>query len=313
MTNIMVREAFAESVSSADPFPAGMRHHRRMPRAEQRISGEDGLAAYLRDMSQYALLSAQEEHALFVRVRAGDVEARHRAVEANIRLAVSIAREYTAKYPHVPLLDLIQYGNLGLLHAVDVFDPARGTRFSTYAYWWIHQVIRRELCHEFTIVLPAYQQENLTRMKRIAVNLEQRLGREPTLEELAGATKLSIADIADLEQASAPFLSLDEPLDTRKETTLGSLLSDETNTEIEATEHALNQEIEELCRALLPARELHIVQHRYGLWGAPALTLEAIGEQMNLTRERVRQLSQQALRRLRSSGLLRELGRTKLS
>ena len=296
-----------------DPFPAAIRDHVHLPRSEKIIRGDDSMAAYVRDMSRFPLLSAEEEYALFQRVRAGDYGARCRIVEANTRLAVFIARRYASKYYDVPLLDLIQYANLGLLHAVDKFDPQRGTRFSTYAYWWIHQVLRRELCHEFMIILPAYQQERLTRIKRMAVSLEQRLGCEPTLDELAEATELSVADIAELEQASAPLLSLDEPLDTGKETTLGSLLSDETDTETEATEHALNQEIEELCRALLPTRERHIVQHRYGLWGAPQLTLEAIGEQMGLTRERVRQLEQQALRRLRGSGLLHQLGRAKLS
>ena len=297
----------------ADPFPAAIRCHTRLPRAEKIVRSDDGMAAYLRDMSRYPLLSAQEERELFVHVRAGDAAARQRAVEANIRLAVSIAREYTAKYHHVPLLDLIQYANLGLLHAVDLFDPTRGTRFSTYAYWWIHQVIRRELCYEFPIVLPVYQQEKLTHLKRVRVELERALGREPTSDELASVTGLSGAALAELEQASAPLLSLDEPLDTGEEMTLGSLLSDEADVASEATECALNQDIEQVCRELLPAREQSIIQHRYGLWGAPQLTLKAIGEQMGLTRERVRQLEQQALRRLRDSGLLRQLGRAKLS
>src|SRR5579875_428593 len=278
----------------------------RHPRTELVIHEEDALSAYLQQVARMPRLSASEEVALFAQVQAGDTAARARFIEANLRLVVAIAREYATKERQVPLIDLIQYGNIGLIQALEAFDPARG-RFSTYAYWWIHQAIRRGLAEESPLSLPVYQQENLARIKSVHYQLERTLERQPTPEEVAAQVALPVSTITRVLRASTLAMSLEAPLEDTEEATLGATIADTLDVAEEATQTVLAQQIEDVCRDLLPARELDILRYRYGLWGAPRLKLITIAHKLGVSRERVRQLEKRAFKRLRSSGFLRQL------
>ncbi len=284
------------------PFPAAVRNHRPRPRGESSaiMEEEDALADYLRAVARYPLLSAQEEHALFLRLQAGEVMARQHLIEANLRLVIAIARDYAKT--GVPLLDLIQYGNLGLIEAVDGFDPQRGTRLSTYAYWWIHALIRRYVPQEAAIRLPAYQQEKLARLKQARYTLARTLGCAPTQTELAEATGLSLATVKELLHISAPMRSLEEPLVADDNLALGHSLVDKAVDVEKQTIDALHLQeqrhlIAQLCQELSP-RERMVIASRFGLHDGQEQRLEAIGNMLGVTRERVRQIEQRALEKM---------------
>jgi len=275
-------------------------------RDETRETSRANLGVYLGEIARIPLLTREEEQALARRVRAGDETAKQRMVEANLRLVVQIARRYLNR--GLPLPDLIEEGNLGLLRAVEKFEPERGTRFSTYATWWIRQAVTRALANQArTIRLPVHVELLLTRYVREQRRLTQALARPPTAEELAQALGTSEREIAELEQVRQHPVSLDAPVSEEATATLGDLIADRA-TEPAATVADLFRDRADLVSVLddLAANERTVLRRRFGLEGDPPETLEAIGRRLGLSRERVRQLEGAGLRKLR--GLLKARG-----
>jgi RNA polymerase primary sigma factor len=269
------------------------------PGGDERESATQSLLeCYLQEIGKVPLLSEKEERELARRVRAGDVEAKERFIAANLRLVVSIARHYSSY--GLPLLDLIQEGNMGLLRAVERFQPERGYKFSTYATWWIRQAIVRALAEQGrTIRLPEHVIELILKINEVEEGFLHDHGRRPRLEELAKALDLPPEKIRQAKEAAAYPLSLEAPVGEREGETLGDLLGVEGLSPPEeiAEELAMN-ELEESLQEL-PERERQILELRYGLKGKKELTLEEIGRLLGISRERVRQLEAQALQRLR--------------
>jgi RNA polymerase primary sigma factor len=269
-------------------------------REESREQSRANLAVYLAEIAKIPLLSREEEQALAERVRAGDEAAKQRMIEANLRLVVQIARRYLNR--GLPLPDLIEEGNLGLLRAVEKFDPGRGTRFSTYATWWIRQAVVRALANQArTIRLPVHVEVLLARYMRESRRLQQELGRPPTTRELAGALGISEQEVEELEEVRQQPVSLDTPVGGERHTTLGDMIADRSATPADALT-SLFRERADLVSVLddLAANERTVLRRRFGLEGDPPETLEAIGRRLKLSRERVRQIEAAGIRKLRA-------------
>jgi len=262
-----------------------------------KVTAQSLLERYLQEIGRVPLLSEEEELELARRLREGD-EAKERFIQANLRLVVSIARRYIGY--GLPLLDLIQEGNVGLLRAVERFDPEKGYKFSTYATWWIRQAIARALAEQGrTIRLPEHIIELIQRINEAEEGFLHDNGRRPTLEELAAMLELPLEKVRQAKEAAAYPLSLEAPLGEREEETLGDLLGEEgPSPPEEIAKELLLSELEESLKEL-PEREQQILELRYGLKGKEPLTLEEIGKILGISRERVRQLEEQALERLR--------------
>ena len=257
------------------------------------------LSLYLQEISRVKLLTAEEEQALARRVQAGDSEAEKRLVEANLRLVVRVARRYLHR--GLSLLDLIEEGNVGLLHAARKFRPDRGTRFSTYATWWIRQAVVRALANQArTIRLPVHVELLLTQYMKQRNVLTQKLGRPPTREEIAAVMNRPVGELEQLESLRQHPLSLDKPTGTDGQGSLGETVED-PNATAGAGLAAILRSRADLAGVLqdLPDRERTVVTLRFGLGGQEPQTLERIGQQLGLTRERVRQIEAGALDRLR--------------
>lgn len=265
----------------------------------------EGLAASQR-LACDVPVSTSEHRRLEQQVAAGD-RARAQLINSNLRLVVSIARRYQGH--GLSLLDLIQEGSVGLMRAVDKFDPSRGLKFSTYATYWIRQSVGRAIAdHGRTVRLPVHLGERLSRLARARQQLTQRLDREPTAEEVASEVGLTPEQVTRAEQAALMPASLDEPHTEDGTGTLAEIIADPLQlSPLEQVSHTLLQD--DLSEALshLTPRERHIIRLRYGLDGETALTLEQIGQRLNLTRERVRQLESEALKKLRDPLLGRRL------
>jgi RNA polymerase sigma factor (sigma-70 family) len=269
-------------------------------RDETRETSRANLGVYLKEISRIPLLWREEEQALARRARAGDEAAKERMVEANLRLVVQIARRYLNR--GLPLPDLIEEGNLGLLRAVEKFEPERGLRFSTYGTWWIRQAIVRALANQArTIRLPVHIGLLLGRYQHEQQRLMQALGRAPTAEEIAKANT-SVADIEELEEIrQQQTLSLETPVGGEDQARLADLVPDPSADPNEALTD-LFRDRTDLVSVLddLAANERTVLRHRFGLEDEPPETLEAIGRRLGLTRERVRQIEVAGLRKLRS-------------
>jgi RNA polymerase primary sigma factor len=286
--------------------PAGRRHN--VVAADAPGGGGAGIDRYLRDVGRFPLLTASEERALGSAARAGDAAAVAALVNRNLRFVVSVAKAY--QHRGLPLIDLIGEGNVGLFAAARHFDPARGVRFISYAVWWIRQAIQSAVVRQSHIVrLPADRIAELARINRTADALRQQLAREPTFCEIAATSGAPVELVRSARAYVARDVSLDAPLDTERELTLLDrfVLAEETDPEREATADGLGDRVDEALR-LLPAREAVILRLHFGLDGEGAHTLEAIGERLGVTRERVRQLRNRALRRLRDGEAARALG-----
>jgi RNA polymerase sigma factor (sigma-70 family) len=269
-------------------------------RDETRETSRANLGVYLAEISRIPLLTRDEEQELARRVRASDEAAKQRMIEANLRLVVQIARRYLNR--GLPLPDLIEEGNLGLLRAVEKFEPERGTRFSTYATWWIRQAVTRALANQArTIRLPVHVEVLLTRYLREQQRLTQRLGRAPTTAELAQALGTSEREVAELEEVRQHPVSLDAPAGAESTATLGDLIADRAAVRSD-TLAELFRDRADLVSVLddLAANERTVLRRRFGLDGDAPETLEAIGRRLGLSRERVRQLEGSGLRKLRA-------------
>jgi RNA polymerase primary sigma factor len=273
-------------------------------REETRATSRENLRVYLKEIARIPVLDRDAEAALARRVRAGDAAAKARLTEANLRLVVQIARRYLNR--GLPLPDLIEEGNLGLLRAVEKFDPDRGTRFSTYATWWIRQAIVRALANQArTIRLPVHVELLLGRYKREQQRLTQALERPPTIEELAAALGTSVEQVEELEELRLQPVSLETPIGEAGR--LSDLVADPSADPSQALA-TLFRERADLASVLddLAANERTVLRRRFGLEGDPPEKLEAIGQRLGLTRERIRQIEAAGLRKLRA--LLRARG-----
>ena len=268
-------------------------------REETRETSRENLRVYLNEIVRIRLLSREDEAALARRVRAGDAAAKARLTEANLRLVVQIARRYLNR--GLPLPDLIEEGNLGLLRAVEKFDAERGTRFSTYATWWIRQAIVRALANQArTIRLPVHVELLLGRYTKAQQRLTQQLERPPTLEELARALGTTVEQVEELEEIHQQPVSLETPIG-EGQGRVSDLIADRSADPSEALV-ALFRERADLVSVLddLAANERTVLRRRFGLEGDPPETLDTIGRRLGLTRERIRQIEGAGLRKLRA-------------
>jgi len=268
-------------------------------REHSSYDGDSAIKLYLREIGQVKLLTPQEEIELAERIKKGDKKAREHMIKANLRLVVKIARDYEGI--GLPLLDLISEGNIGLMKAVERFDPKKGGKLSTYGSWWIKQSIKRALANQSkTIRLPVHLVDKISKMRRVTLRLQEELGREPTDEELAAELGLSPARVAQMRMASVRPASLDAPLGDEDSNNFAEIVEDESaeTPYQQLEEKTVTAMLRELI-SRLDAREATILRYRFGLDGGPERTLEEVGAQFGVTRERVRQIQNIALRKLR--------------
>ena len=260
---------------------------------------DDPVRMYLKEIGQVPLLSSEEEQELAQRVAQGDQAAKNKLTEANLRLVVSIAKKYSGRGLHI--LDLIQEGNTGLIRAVDKFDYTKGNKFSTYATWWIRQAITRAIADQArTIRVPVHMVEVINKATRCNRKLVQELGREPTLEEIADELNLPIEKIIEANRTAADTLSLDTPVGDEEDTTIGSFVEDDnTPGPADATSNALLAEALGEILDTLTDREADVLRLRFGMYDGKTHTLEEVGQIFGVTRERIRQIENKAIRKLR--------------
>jgi RNA polymerase primary sigma factor len=271
----------------------------------------DSLRLYLRSIGQVDLLTAPQEVALAKRIERGDMLAKRQMVEANLRLVVSIAKGYLGR--GLSFLDLIQEGSLGLIRAVEKFDYRRGYKFSTYATWWIRQAVTRAIADKArTIRIPVHMVEKLNRVAHVERQLVQSLGREPEPDEIAAELRWPLAEVRDILRVSQLPVSLEKPVGDEDESELGDFVADEEVAEPfeEASEHLQREGVRKALDAL-PERERQVIELRYGLSGLEPLTLEEVGRTFGVTRERIRQIETNTLKKLRclpEAQMLRDAG-----
>lgn len=261
--------------------------------------GDTAIKLYLREIGQVKLLTPQEEIELAARIKKGDKKAREQMIKANLRLVVKIARDYEGI--GLPLLDLISEGNIGLMKAVERFDPAKGGKLSTYGSWWIKQSIKRALANQSkTIRLPVHLVDKISKMRRTAMRLQEELGREPTDEELGEDLGITASRVAQMRMAAIRPASLDAPIGDEDSNNFAEVVQDESaDTPYEQLEEkTVTRMLQEMVKTLDP-REATILRARFGLDGGPQKTLEEVGQKFGVTRERVRQIQNIALKKLR--------------
>ena len=271
------------------------------------VSIEDPVRMYLKEIGKVPLLSAEEEIELAKRMELGDQEAKKRLAEANLRLVVSIAKRYVGR--GMLFLDLIQEGNLGLIKAVEKFDYRKGYMFSTYATWWIRQAITRAIADQArTIRIPVHMVETINKLIRVSRQLLQELGREPTPEEIAAEMNMPVERVREILKISQEPVSLETPIGEEEDSHLGDFIQDD-NVPVPADAAAftlLKEQLEEVL-GTLTEREQKVLTLRFGLEDGRARTLEEVGKEFNVTRERIRQIEAKALRKLRHPSRSRKL------
>ena len=268
---------------------------------------DDPVRMYLKEIGQVKLLSAEEEVDLAKRVAEGDQKAKNKLTEANLRLVVSIAKKYSGRGLHI--LDLIQEGNTGLIRAVDKFDWTKGNKFSTYATWWIRQAITRAIADQArTIRVPVHMVEVINKATRCNRKLVQELGREPTVEEIAKELNLPVEKIIEANRTAADTLSLDTPVGDEEDTSIGSFVEDErTPGPADATSNALLAEALKEILDTLTERVADVLRMRFGMYDGRTHTLEEVGQIFGVTRERIRQIENKAIRKLRHPSRARKI------
>lgn len=271
------------------------------------VNIEDPVRMYLKEIGKVPLLSAEEEKDLAIRMEEGDEEAKKRLAEANLRLVVSIAKRYVGR--GMLFLDLIQEGNLGLIKAVEKFDYRKGFKFSTYATWWIRQAITRAIADQArTIRIPVHMVETINKLVRVSRQLLQELGREPTPEEIAEKMDIPVERVREIIKISQEPVSLETPIGEEEDSHLGDFIQDD-NVPVPAEAAAFTLLKEQLDEVLgtLTEREQKVLRLRFGLKDGRARTLEEVGKEFNVTRERIRQIEAKALRKLRHPSRSRKL------
>lgn len=274
---------------------------------ENNINIEDHVRMYLKEIGKVPLLSSEEEVELAKRMEQGNKEAKSKLAEANLRLVVSIAKRYVGR--GMQLLDLIQEGNLGLMKAVEKFDYKKGYKFSTYATWWIRQAITRAIADQArTIRIPVHMVETINKLLRVSRQLLQELGREPTNEEIAEKMDIPVARVREILKISQDPVSLETPIGEEEDSHLGDFIKDENITSpADAAAFVLLKEQLNQVLDSLTDREQEVLRLRFGLEDGRARTLEEVGREFNVTRERIRQIEAKALRKLRHPSRSRKL------
>ncbi len=306
-TQFMRREAETEATTSsaAAPFDAPLAKPvesdttQFVRRETDRPDGDNSFRLYLQEIGRVKLLTAQEEIELAARIKKGDAKAREHMIKANLRLVVKIARDYEGI--GLPLLDLISEGNIGLMKAVEKFDPAKGGKLSTYGSWWIKQSIKRALANQSkTIRLPVHLVDKIAKMRRVAVRLQEELGHDPSDEELAAELGMTASRVSQMRIAAIRPTSLDAPVGEDGSTNFSDLVEDEhaSNPYHELEDKTVVNMLQGMVKHL-NEREAAILSYRFGLDGGQERTLEEVGDKFNVTRERVRQIQNLALSKLR--------------
>lgn len=263
------------------------------------FSTDDPVRMYLKEIGKVPLLTPEEEVALAIRMAEGDEEAKHRMTEANLRLVVSIAKRYVGR--GMLFLDLIQEGNLGLIKAVEKFDYTKGYKFSTYATWWIRQAITRAIADQArTIRIPVHMVETINKTIRVSRQLLQELGHDPSAEEIAAEMDMPVEKVRDILKIAQEPVSLETPIGEEEDSHLGDFIPDEDASEPSeaASFSLLREQLEEVLNTLAP-REKKVLELRFGIADGRTRTLEEVGKEFNVTRERIRQIEAKALRKLR--------------
>ncbi len=271
---------------------------------------QDSVQMYLREIGRIPLLSGDEEKDLAKRIEKGDEDARKKLTQANLRLVVSIAKRYVGRSPHLTLLDLIQEGNIGLFKAVEKFDYRRGYKFSTYATWWIRQAITRALADQArTIRIPVHMVETISKYQQVKRRLLQDLGREPLPEEIAAEMNIEVEKVHHIEKIAQDTVSLEAPVgEDEEDSLLGDFIVDEkTLSPLQvASRRLLRDQLMNIIQELTP-REQKILSMRFGLEDGITHTLEEVGKEFGVTRERIRQIEAKALERIRGHDMSRRL------
>ncbi|MBQ8468591.1 MAG: RNA polymerase sigma factor RpoD [Clostridia bacterium] len=268
---------------------------------------DDPVKMYLKDIGKVPLLSPEEEIELAKRMAEGDEEAKHRLSEANLRLVVSIAKRYVGR--GLLFLDLIQEGNFGLMKAVEKFDYTKGFKFSTYSTWWIKQSITRAIADQArTIRIPVHMVETINKLTRVTRQLTQKLGREPGVDEIAKEMNITEDKVREIMKISQDTVSLDTPVGEEEDSNLGTFIQDETaiSPQESAAQVMLKEQLLEVLNTLTP-REQKVIMLRYGIEDGHPRTLEDVGKEFNVTRERIRQIEAKALKKLRQPSRSKKL------
>jgi RNA polymerase primary sigma factor len=297
----LAKEEVALKSESADAIVPEVEREDPTALRRERTSydGDTAIKLYLREIGQVKLLTPQEEIELAARIKKGDKKAREQMIKANLRLVVKIARDYEGI--GLPLLDLISEGNIGLMKAVERFDPAKGGKLSTYGSWWIKQSIKRALANQSkTIRLPVHLVDKISKMRRTSMRLQEELGREPTDEELGEELGITASRVAQMRMAAIRPASLDAPIGDEDSNNFAEVVQDESaDTPYQQLEEkTVTRMLQEMVKTL-DAREATILRARFGLDGGPEKTLEEVGQKFGVTRERVRQIQNIALKKLR--------------